>query len=341
MVTQDYQKISSDILGILPLKQKEIISRRFGLEGGRRETLDGIGQSFGVTRERVRQIEEIAFRSLQEEAKLARRKELEKAFSCFKQYLGKQGGLKREDLLLSELGGERLQNHIYFLLTLGEPFQRFREDNNFYTFWVIDESLFEKTEEILKALLKIFAKEKKPLSEEEFFNTFENEPSNLFNSSFEIFKRIEKGPLGDFGLIDWPQIKPAGVKDRAFLVFKKYNRPLHFKEIADLAGELEGTACKKKKLYSSTVHNELIKSDVFVLIGKGIYALRNWGYKPGTVKDIIIDILKIAKQPLTKEEIIEEVLKQRQVQKNTIFLNLQDENLIGAGEGKYYLIKKI
>ncbi|MBU2579099.1 hypothetical protein KKA09_03215 [Patescibacteria group bacterium] len=340
MFTQDYQKISSNILGILPPRQKEIILRRFGLDSGQRETLDSIGQSFGVTRERVRQIEDIAFERLKQEAKEARRKELEKSFSYFEQYLEKQGGLKREDILLSELGGDRFQNHIYFLLTLGETFERFRENNNFYSFWVIDENLFQKAEGLLKTLVKIFEKEKRPLPEEEFFNTFKDEPSELFNSSFEIFKRIEKGPLNNFGLTDWPEIKPKGVKDRAFLILKKENRPLHFKEITNLASELEGTVCEKKEIYSQTVHNELIKNDMFVLIGKGIYALKEWGYRPGTVKDIIIDILKTANKPLPKEEIIEKVLKQRQVQENTIFLSLQDKNFFAGNEkGKYYLLK--
>lgn len=340
MITEDYQKISSDILSILPARQKEIISRRFGLDSGERETLDKIGQSFDITRERIRQIESTAFDLLKKEAKEERRKKLVKTFFYFKQYLEQQGGLKRENLLLSDLGGERFQNHVYFLLTLGEPFQRFRENDDFYSFWTIDKNLYQKIEGFLKTLIEIFEKENRPLSEEEFFDIFKNEPSELFVSSFEAFKRIEKGPLNDFGLVNWPQIKPTCVKDRAFLVLKKYNKPLHFKEIADLASELEGTVCKKKKVCFSTIHNELIKDDVFVLIGKGTYALKEWGYKPGTIMDIIIDVLKNAKNPLTKEEIVEEVLRQRQAQKNTVVLNLQNKKIIEKDEkGRYYLIK--
>jgi len=338
MNIQDYQKISSSLLQDLSLRQKEIIARRFGLNGGQRETLDKIGQSFGITRERVRQIEEITFEKLKQEAKEARRKDLQKAFSHLEQHLVAHGGLKREDILLSNLGEKQFQNHVYFFLTLGELFYRFKENNDFYSFWTVDKNLYQKAEEFLAVLSKIFGKEKKPLSKERFFNIFKDESSKLFFSCFEIFKKIEQGPLNEFGLIDWSEIKPTGVKDRAYLVLKKAGKPLHFKEIAKLASELEGTVCKKKEIYFQTVHNELIKNKIFVLIGKGIYALTEWGYKPGTVSDIIIDILKKAKKFLTKKEIIKQVLKQRQVQENTIFLNLQDKNFfIKNKQGKYCL----
>ena len=70
------------------------------------------------------------------------------------------------------------------------------------------------------------------------------------------------------------------------------------------------------------VHNELIRYEQFVLVGRGLYALKEWGYREGTVEDIIRFILT-KKSPMTKQEIIQGVLKQRQVKKGTISLNLQ------------------
>jgi hypothetical protein len=67
----------------------------------------------------------------------------------------------------------------------------------------------------------------------------------------------------------------------------------------------------------------LIKDSRFVLIGRGIYALQEWGYKKGTVADIIADVLKDAGEPLHRDEIVRRVLKHRQVKETTILLNLQ------------------
>ncbi|MFZ3031722.1 MAG: hypothetical protein WA082_01680, partial [Candidatus Moraniibacteriota bacterium] len=71
-----------------------------------------------------------------------------------------------------------------------------------------------------------------------------------------------------------------------------------------------------------TVHNELIKDQRFVLVGRGIYALSDWGYKPGTVKDVITEILQAAGKPLSREDILARVLEIRQVKKSTIIINL-------------------
>ena len=94
----------------------------------------------------------------------------------------------------------------------------------------------------------------------------------------------------------------------------------------------------KKQANMQTVHNELIKDSRFILVGRGIYALKEWGYKEGTVKDIIASVLKKENEPLSKNKIVEEVLKQRMVKKNTIVLTLQDKNLFQRVEkGTYKL----
>jgi RNA polymerase primary sigma factor len=53
-----------DILALLPVKERHVIELRFGLVNGRSRTLDEVGQEFGVTRERIRQIEAKALRKL-------------------------------------------------------------------------------------------------------------------------------------------------------------------------------------------------------------------------------------------------------------------------------------
>jgi len=340
MIKPNYQETCTNLLGFLPKKQKEVVTRRFGLKTGKRETLAKIGENFDITRERVRQIEANSLKKLAEAKK---EREIQKIFSFLNQYLEKQGGLKREDLLLSELGGEKPQeqNAVYFFLVLGDPFHYFRENENFYSFWSSEEIFFKKAEKTLNNLLSVFEKESRPLSKEEFFGLREKEDLKVFLSYFEIFKAIEEGPLGQFGLVKWPEIKPRRVRDRVYLIFKKIGQPLHFLKVAELANELEAPICLTKKILSQTIHNELIKDERFVLIGKGTYALREWGYKPGLIKDIIVDILKSANQPLTKEEIIQEMISQRQVKENTILINLHNKDLFVKDEEGRYRIKEI
>lgn len=60
------------VLKTLSPKEQEIIRLRFGMDGGREHTLEEIGQSFGVTRERIRQIEEKALKKLRHPSKSKR-----------------------------------------------------------------------------------------------------------------------------------------------------------------------------------------------------------------------------------------------------------------------------
>jgi len=321
----NYQKICLDLLQDLPQRQKEIILRRFGLKEGQRETLESIGQDLGITRERVRQIEEDGFLKL--EPKISKYQNI---FQFFWQYLKKYNGLRRETTFLEEVGGKIEQPQIYFLLTIGKNFERIKENADFHSLWTIDQDSFFKAKEAINFLLKKLAEIKKPLSSEEIslFCSFEKP---ALESYLGISKRIQSNSEGLFGLKDWPEINPRGIKDRAYLVFKKAGQPLHFSEVAGLivgGGPIP------------TVHNELIRDSRFVLVGRGIYALREWGYYPGEVKEVIAKILK-EEGSLTREEILEKVLAQRMVKENTILLNLNNKKYFFRDSQSKYKIREV
>ena len=315
MRTFNYQKICQELLNDLPQKQKEIISRRFGLKEGNRETLEAIGQDFGITRERVRQIEEDGLARIK--PKLA---QYQKVFQNFNQYLKRHGGLRKEEILLLDLGGKKYQAQVYFLLTISENFERFGENEDFYSFWAIDKSFLDSAKNIIDKLFNKLKEIGKPLSLKE---------TGVSAPYLEISKKILRNSDGLYGLKDWPEINPRGVKDKAYLVFKQLARPLHYQEVAkSIPGAL-----------TQTVHNELIKDSRFVLVGRGIYALKEWGYEPGQVKDIVAKILK-ENGPLTKEEIIARVLKQRLVKESTILLNLSNKKyFLRDSQGRYKVLK--
>ena len=134
-------------------------------------------------------------------------------------------------------------------------------------------------------------------------------------------------------MIDWVEINPKGVKDKAYLGLKKKEKPLHF---SNIASSIEELPFSNSKVHTATVHNELIKDSRFVLVGRGLYALKEWGYEPGVVKDVIFKVLKNSNKPLSKDEVLEKVIKQRFVKENTVFLNLHDRNSFKRdSQGRY------
>ena len=323
----NYQKICSKLFKDLPQRTKQIIEGRFGFDTGEKKTLDAVGKNFGICRERVRQIEKIGFSLLE---KKKDQKEYQEVFKYFVNHLNQFGGLKREDILLEELGGKKSKPQVSFLLSFGNQFKRFTEDENFYPLWAVNQKSLTSAKKVLNGFVKKLSKKNQLFDFEELLK-FSNINSNVLTSYLEVSKKIAKGPFAKFGLSHSPEINPRGIKDKAYLVFKEEQRPLHFTETASFIGKLVS-----QKANTQTVHNELIKDSRFVLIGRGVYALDEWGYEHGCVKDIISNVLKRAKMPLGKEKILKQVLAQRQVKRNTILLNLNNKNyFLRNDQGKY------
>ena len=64
MIRVNLQEQTAQVLRTLNPREEKIIRMRFGLEDGSEHTLEEVGQSFQVTRERIRQIEAKALRKL-------------------------------------------------------------------------------------------------------------------------------------------------------------------------------------------------------------------------------------------------------------------------------------
>ncbi|MFH1036803.1 MAG: sigma factor-like helix-turn-helix DNA-binding protein [Patescibacteria group bacterium] len=317
----NYTQISSNLLRDLPSRVKEVVSRRFGLESGKEETLEAIGGDFGITRERIRQIEESGLEKIRPEIR-----KYQKVFDGFYEYLEKQGTLKRETILLEDLGREKYQPQIYFLLSLDNRFKRMSENDDFCPLWTTDKNNLTFAKKTIDFLFNKLKESKKPLSFKELKSFQPGVNDAVLNSYLEASKKIQKNAEGLYGLKDWPEINPRGIKDKAYLIFKKTGKPLHFTDVTKM---INGAL-------TQTVHNELIRDSRFVLVGRGIYALSEWGYTPGQVKDVLLRILKESKKPLTKEEILNLALKQRMVKENTILLNLSNKNYFTRNpQGKY------
>jgi hypothetical protein len=304
MMEKGYKKICKDLISDLKDREREVIVRRFGLEGKEKETLQSIGDSFRITRERVRQIENAALNKIRPKLKKYRN-----VFEGFLNYFKKFGEVRKEERLLEELGGKE-KNELVFLLSLDDRFLRFNQNKEFHSLWTTNLDSFKKVKDLIFSICKKLEKERRLMTLKEIASDFEVK-ENLLEEFLEISKRIQKNKDGLYGLREWPEINPRGLRDKAYLVFKELQRPLHFTEVARM---IEGANVK-------SVHNELIRDERFVLIGRGIYALKEWGYFPGEVKDVIYKFLR-EEGPLTKEEILERIRKQRMVKENTVLINL-------------------
>ena len=314
-----YKKICSDLLKDLGARQKSIMSRRFGLDQEDKETLEAIGRDFGICRERVRQIEQLGLKKVQEKVK-----KYNTVFASFSSYLNNFGGLKKESVLLEELGGNH-KNEVFFLLNLKNSFERIKENDDFYSLWTTDKKSFSQANNIISSIAQNLKRNKELISLKDI-KKITSEKEKVLVSYLEASKKIQKSNKGLYGLLDWPEINLRGIKDKSYIALKEVGEPLHFSQVSKL---IKGSNVQ-------TVHNELIKGDKFVLVGRGIYALSEWGYSSGQIKDVIARTLESAGGPMEKNEILDKVLKQRIVKRNTVLLGLGDKKrFIKNSDGKY------
>ena len=311
------------ILSYLDKKPRDVLEQRFGLSGDSPKTLEAIGQGYGITRERVRQIEEDALRRLHKSEAFA---ESQEVFDELKEKIDMLGSVVHEKEFLNNVGGESsAKNHIKFLLVLGDDFNHLREDDEFHHRWTIDQNKTEKIHEAFRRLHKELSPDDL-LPEKEIFSRFLNHIKNLAVNIdrdavpilIKISRIIAPNALGEWGHISSPNIRPRGVRDLAFLTMRKHGSPMHFTEAAEAINKIFS-----RPVNTQTVHNEFIKDDRFILVGRGLYALKEWGYESGVVRDVIKKIL-LANGPLPKEEIVKVVMKERSVKENTILINLQN-----------------
>ncbi|MDX1608251.1 MAG: HTH domain-containing protein [Candidatus Spechtbacterales bacterium] len=330
-------------LAVLSERNGEILARRHGVGAeGERQTLEKIGNDYDITRERVRQIEEASYLKIRNSEQYEL---LEEAYGEVRAFLNENCGAASEDTLMEQLVTESQRPYMALLLALSNEFVKIKESDDFKASWASDKESAAAVKALLKNTVKKINKTGEPVDEEKLFSILDdvNETGLLITennvySLLDISKKIQKGPFEKWGLAEWAEINPRGVRDKVFLVLERHGDPLHFRDLAKKIDAAPFEEKNDKNTHPQTVHNELIKDDRFVLIGRGTYALADWGYMPGTVKDVIMNILEKEGEPVEKDELIDKVLDQRLVQKNTILLNLQNrEHFQRTDENKYYL----
>src|SRR3989344_450568 len=282
------------LLAAAPTRAREVLTRRFGLgTNPERETLEAIGDRSSITRERVRQIEAAGLDAIRASKAF---KDAAGAFEEVARYMKTLGAIVPEDMLLSALGkDEKSRNRFRFFLMLDSGFLRERETDDFLARWHVDAATAKHIHEALSKLY-VSLSDEEVVTEAELLDRFLDELKEV-NDAYkneEVLKRwltlskhIGKNPLAQWGRATAPAIRIKGVRDYAYLAIKRHGAPMHFSEVAKTIGSLFS-----KKAHIATTHNELIKDPRFVLVGRGLYALTEWGYKPGVVRDVIHETLE-------------------------------------------------
>jgi DNA-directed RNA polymerase delta subunit len=325
------------LLADVPERARDVLVRRFGLgASAARETLEAIGDRSGITRERVRQIESAGLENIRKSKAF---KAAEGAFEELRGYIESLGTIVPEEELLAGLGKDaKARNRFRFLLVAGSTFFRERETDDFFARWHVDRAT---AKQIHDALGKLYTnlRDDEVLSEGAMLDRFIEELKGV-NDAYkqeEILKRwlslskqLGKNPLSEWGRVSAPAIRTKGIRDYAYLAIKRHGKPMHFSEVAKTI-----SSTFSKKAHVATTHNELIKDPRFVLVGRGLYALAEWGYTPGVVRDVIRGVIE-SEGPLKKDEIIKQVKKARFVKDNTILVNLNDSRYFKrTKDGRY------
>lgn len=331
--------VTKNLLASLPDRVRNILVGRYGLDkNGERRTLEAIGKEYNITRERVRQIEGHGLALLRSSsAYKAHRKEVE----LLEKMVRDLGGVVAEHTLLEELPtAQSDKNHTYFLLVVGEPFVQQKEDEHFERRWHVDEDMMRKIESSLHTLHDAIDPNNL-IPDDEFFERFntclanvgvKKQPREVLARWLNISKKMGRNPLGEWGHANSPHVRVKSMRDLAYLTLKRNGSPMHFTEVAQTIEKLF-----KRPAHPATCHNELIKDSRFVLVGRGLYALKEWGYQPGVVKDVIRLVIEREARPLSREEIVERVKRERYVKDATIIVNLQDGTFRRNSDGKYIL----
>lgn len=319
-------------------REKEIISRRFGLKA-QKETLEQIGEMLSITRERVRQLEKAILIRLQIAAEDNQISEIAPAEKVIIRNLTELGRVAKLSDLADKIYGRTTtaseRTGICFIATFAKGLTVVEENDRYYAaIGIAEYGDSKKIREHVDEIVNLIKANKQPMTMDELDEKLNYEHPDHIKALASISKLLAT-LNGVWGLAKWPAVNPKNIRDKIFVILEAKKEPMHFSEIAD---EIKKSDFKRKDVTVQAIHNELIKDTRFVLIGRGIYALSNWGYKKGTISDTIKTILEKAEQPLSREEIVKQVLKMRKVKETTILLNLQNKKLFKKVDKNSYTL---
>lgn len=333
---KELTKLFAEVLFLgLTDRESDIITGRYGI-GKSHQTLSALGRNYGLSRERVRQIEVEIKKKLKKNIETNHSKEFQDLSLII---VDKSGILseKRLNQLLSELEDEH-QNLIKLLLDLNEDLSRLKNHSHIKNGWINKDFDLKKSIGLLESAIDYLDKLGTTAKVNQLLSRISQDREL---SEIELIRLLESAhqiiitKKGEYGLITNRRINPKTIGDKINFVLLEAKKPMHFKEIGKA---IRDSKFDQKNINRSTVHNELIANPDFVLVGRGLYALKKWGYSEGTIQDVIIRFLNNQEKPQSLSSILNFISKQRVVKKNTVTVNLTKSTKIAKNaKGEYYL----
>lgn len=334
------QEMVESLLSLIELRESKIIKLRYGFDNQKSQTLEAIGKEMNLTRERVRQLEKQALINMSKNTKYA--EIIAPLKHLVDQTLKEHGGLMSLQLLTYEIiefsNDQQAEPFIRFLLTNCISGIEIIKNKNFELSFKLFDMSMDFINEVLDILEQRFVQADKILEPEDIIRKFknsdfyQNNKEKFFKENIDVNKiifsylsasqKFIKTPIDQWGLKDWSMVKPRRINGKVYLVLLAKKKPLHFTKISKIINEKWVDA---RDISEATVHNELIADDRFALVGRGIYALKEWGYESKNVEEIVKDILKKDKD-LSDKEVVEKVLEKKVVNENTIRMAIRKIN---------------
>ena len=321
-------------------RERQVLSERFGVDGLKQKTLEEIGKNLGITRERVRQIEKNAIGKLRDFGKSDMR--AQEIYIIIKNIIKDNGGImissELEKTIFTSAVNTKQRHQLGFLISCSNDISILTDSESHKKSYYIEPISMLIVKSISTAAIKVLENDKNPIEEARLIREIKKTLTKHDIETKSIIailttaKEIIKTEAGHFGLSKWREINPKSIKDKTYYILKKHKKPLHYSEISK---KIQEVGAKKKTVTRQAVHNELIRDERFILIGRGIYALKEWGYTSGVVEDVIAEILISSGEPMHKDDIIVEVLKRRVVKETTILLNLQRDRFTRVSRATY------
>ncbi len=308
-------------------REKKVLLARFGILG-KIKTLQSIGTEYGITRERVRQIIANSIKKMQDNCGS---NEVKKALKNIEEFIKNNGGYVSLEELYEKFSNKNTNenNSLRFITSLSKDLELVKNSHDIQEGFRLKKIKLSELKNTAKDALRVLKEGKKTLTIKEISNTIKIE-EGMCRASLSASNKAMPTDSGKWGLASWSHVNPKSIRDKSKYVMKRHGKPIHYQDLASKITDLGN-----KNVTKQSVHNELIKNKDFVLVGRGIYALSEWGYTPGIVEEVITEILKYENEPLHKDVIIERVLKKRIVKPSTIVLNLQKSKFKKVGNATY------
>lgn len=331
-------------------KAKEIIKKRYGLINGERQTLEEIGESYGITRERIRQIQAKALKNMKHPISVAKKPLLE----LMEKILFQNGGLlsaEEADIKVPEALGGMIDDgsSVLDLLCDLELIQSCRIGDI-----VIYSPLFDGVKlDILSE--KIIASVKKEdlgldvLSIVKKIELFKKITDDRFDPQSFVFRYCRTDPrIEEIGLASaspetiFKHYTSGYFAKKSWVVLMKRvleqeQMPLHFTEITNKVNDLMGNS--ERQVDVRRAHSIMIEDEAFAHSGvNGTYGLTAWGLRKELTPQLIEECMKKAGFPLHWKQIYNYVSKYKNTKPANITTCLETNRLFKKVDtGVYWL----